>query len=78
LLAPQSGRIATDKVKTNNCEPLIRTRASCVKRNILPELSNFCCLPGRAGGSPYGLGATTLAVAKTSKSRISPELRQQN
>ncbi len=23
----------------------------------LPELSNFCCLPGRAGGSPNGLEA---------------------
>ena len=21
----------------------------------LPDLSNFCCLPGRAGGSPNGL-----------------------
>jgi hypothetical protein len=21
----------------------------------LPELSNFCCLPGRAGGSPLGI-----------------------
>ena len=24
-------------------------------RNLLPELSNFYCLPGRAGGSPNGL-----------------------
>src|SRR5262245_25548041 len=22
---------------------------------LLPELSNFCCLPGRAGGSPLGI-----------------------
>ena len=25
------------------------------KGGTLPELSNFCCLPGRAGASPYGL-----------------------
>ncbi len=55
LLAPQRGRIATEKSKTNNCEPRIWTRTSSAKRSILPELSNFCCLPGRAGGSPYGL-----------------------
>src|ERR1035437_5215147 len=24
--------------------------------HVLRELSNFCCLPGRAGGSPNGLG----------------------
>ena len=55
MLAPQRGRIATEKVKTNNCEPRIWTRASYAKRSTLPELSNFCCLPGRAGGSPNGL-----------------------
>src|SRR5208337_4597431 len=32
-------------------------------RNLLPELSNFYCLPGRAGGSPYGLGLRFCAVA---------------
>jgi hypothetical protein len=26
-----------------------------VKSQVLRELSNFCCLPGRAGGSPNGL-----------------------
>src|ERR1035437_5398276 len=25
--------------------------------HVLRELSNFCCLPGRAGGSPNGLAA---------------------
>src|SRR5271157_4935750 len=55
LPAPQRGLIATDNVKTNNCGPRIWTGASCARRNILPELSNSCCLPGRAGGSPYGL-----------------------
>jgi hypothetical protein len=25
-------------------------------KRLLPYLSNFCCLPGRAGGSPYELG----------------------
>ena len=24
-------------------------------RNVLPDLSNYCCHPGRAGGSPNGL-----------------------
>src|ERR1035441_1005596 len=24
--------------------------------HVLRELANFCCLPGRAGGSPNGLG----------------------
>src|SRR5271157_1746417 len=55
LLAPQRDRIATDKVKSIHCEPRVLTGDSCAKRNILPELSNFCCLPGKAGGSPYGL-----------------------
>ena len=55
MLAPQRGRIATDKVKTNNCEPRIRTRALSAKRSTLPELSNFACLPGRAGGTPISL-----------------------
>src|SRR5208283_1552988 len=27
---------------------------------VLRELSNFCCLPGRAGGSPNGLGVVVL------------------
>src|SRR5271157_2374053 len=55
LLAPQRGRIATDKVKSIHCEPRVLTGDSCAKRNILPELSTFCCLPGKAGGYPYGL-----------------------
>jgi len=55
LLAPQRGRIATDKVRTNNCTPRIWTRASHKRRNILPELANFTCLPGRAGETPISL-----------------------
>ena len=55
MLAPQRGRIATEKVKSIHCENPIQTGGSCRKRNTLPELSNFCCLPGKAGGSPHGL-----------------------
>jgi hypothetical protein len=28
-------------------------------QGILPETSNFYCLPGRAGGTPNGFGATS-------------------
>ena len=31
-------------------------------RNILRQLSNFCCLPGRTGGSPVVLGLHLQAV----------------
>ena len=31
----------------------------------LPDLSNFCCLPGRAGGSPNGLVADAISADAT-------------
>src|SRR5271157_3934458 len=39
------------------------------EEKLLPELSNFCCLPGKAGGSPYGLGVYTLKMAKLTRGR---------
>src|SRR5262249_923094 len=33
-------------------EPEFHRWASAVQPRLLPELSNFYCLPGRAGGSP--------------------------
>jgi Integrase core domain len=28
--------------------------SGCFVDGLLPEMSNFCCLPGRAGGPPFG------------------------
>jgi len=32
---------------------------------VLREMSNFCCLPGRAGGSPNGLVARAISQAQS-------------
>ncbi len=37
-----------------------------VVTRLLPDLSNFGCLPGRAGGSPNGLGHATYVFSKPS------------
>ena len=47
LLAPQRGLFATVESKSKNNSK----NAKCKNQGILPELSNFYCLPGRAGGS---------------------------
>ena len=37
--------------------------------HVLRELSNFCCLPGRAGGSPNGLGWVRYLLARLAACR---------
>src|ERR1019366_3709157 len=37
--------------------------------HVLRELSNFCCLPGRAGGSPNGLD-----IGAEQSARLTPPL----
>jgi ubiquinone/menaquinone biosynthesis C-methylase UbiE len=58
LLAPQRGLFATVESKSNrNSKSHVMRAAQAMRtetaKSILPELSNFDCLPGRAGGSPY-------------------------
>src|SRR5271166_4981674 len=56
LLAPQRGLIATDqsqKQAQRTCAGIPDVLKT--GRSTLPDLSNFYCLPGRAGGSLNGL-----------------------
>jgi hypothetical protein len=70
LLAPQRGLFATESQTlcaraSGYCAALLIgdqdfRRAMIVAasgKGVLPELSNFYCHPGKAGGSPNGLGA---------------------
>src|ERR1035438_7877693 len=47
-----------------------RTTAREQSQGILPELSNFYCLPGRAGGSPDWTSAAKFGLDPYSRSRI--------
>ena len=61
LLAPQRGLIATDqsqKQAQRTCAGIPDVLKT--GRSTLPDLSNFYCLPGRAGGSLNGLVALPL------------------
>jgi hypothetical protein len=33
----------------------------------LPNMSNFYCLPGRAGGTPFGLGQSRKALPRAAR-----------
>jgi hypothetical protein len=58
---PQRGLIATQSQNHKLPAPLRKANIAKAK-GILPELSNFCCLPGRAGGVPNGLVVQLLNV----------------
>lgn len=58
LLAPQRGLTATGESKSKNKSKNLRCYFHCrstgrSRESKLPELSNFYCHPGRAGGSPF-------------------------
>ena len=64
MLAPQRGLFATVESKSKNknkspeCYLHYRSTAKS-KESVLPELSNFYCHPGRAGGSPSWISRET-------------------
>src|ERR1035437_4163494 len=54
LLAPQRGLIATGESQ-KQVPPCAEHPGLCAQKRekcALPDLSNFCCLPGRAGDLP--------------------------
>ena len=58
LLAPQRGLFATVESKGNRNSKshviqMARAMLTVMRKGILPELSNFYCHPGKAGGSPF-------------------------
>ncbi len=44
--------------------------ARYTSRNLLPQLSHFPCLPGRAGGSPTGLGRANRPGLQDAPTRV--------
>ena len=59
-LAPSSMR---GTVGSQNRSAHITQTARTTEPGILPELSNFGCLPGKAGGTPISLGPNFVASA---------------
>ncbi len=58
MLAPQRGLFATVESKGNRNSKshviqMARAMLTVMRKGILPELSNFYCHPGKAGGSPF-------------------------
>src|ERR1039457_3698707 len=87
LLAPQRGLIATaqdasPRAKLGTVRSLRRVRQVALSSHWramranprFPELSNFYCLPGRAGGSLIGLGLPGIAGATGTECRHQEKL----
>ena len=63
---PLKGALSRPKVKITSSQQQCRLPAFFEVRSILLELSNLCCLPGRAGGSLNELGPFRRAPAAAS------------
>src|ERR1035437_1805677 len=69
LLAPQRGLIATGESKSKNKSKGLTVQTLLAQSrqnegNILPELSNFYCHPGKAGGSPRAFRSMSFICLK--------------
>ena len=54
MLAPQRGLFTTVESNSNShVIQMARAMLTVMWKGVLPELSNFYCHPGKAGGSPF-------------------------
>ena len=47
---------------------MARAMLTVMRKGILPELSNFYCHPGKAGGSPFAIGGLAVYLASSQSS----------